>query len=57
MVARLPGRGITVLLVEQFVDFAQAVCERYYVLERGSIVAQGAMRDLWQETIDEYLAV
>ncbi len=57
VVAALPARGMTVVLVEQFVDFAQAVCERYYVLERGSIVAQGAMRDLRQETIDEYLAV
>ena len=57
VVASLPARGITVLLVEQFVDFAQAVCERYYVLERGTLVAEGLTRELGQDVIDEYLAV
>ena len=57
VVASLPARGITVLLVEQFVDFAQAVCDRYYVLERGAVVAAGPTSGLGQDVIDEYLAV
>ena len=57
VVASLPARGITVLLVEQFVDFAVAICERYYVLERGTIVAEGPTSGLRQDVIDEYLAV
>ena len=57
VVASLPARGITVLLVEQFVDFAVAICERYYVLERGTIVAEGPTSGLQQAVIDEYLAV
>jgi urea transport system ATP-binding protein len=56
-VAKLPARGVAVLLVEQFVDFAAAVCDRYYMVERGTIVAQGTTRDLGQDVIDEYLAV
>src|SRR5205823_13401584 len=48
IVAQLPGRGIAVLLVEQFVDFAVAVCGRYAILERGMVVATGATTDLGQ---------
>lgn len=56
-VSKLPARGVAVLLVEQFVDFAAAVCDRYYMVERGAIVAQGTTKDLGQDVIDEYLAV
>lgn len=56
-VSKLPSRGVAVLLVEQFVDFAAAVCDRYYMVERGTIVAQGTTKELGQDVIDEYLAV
>jgi len=56
-VSKLPSRGVAVLLVEQFVDFAAAVCDRYFMVELGTIVAQGTTRELGQEVIDEYLAV
>ncbi|MCC7370726.1 MAG: urea ABC transporter ATP-binding subunit UrtE [Chloroflexi bacterium] len=56
-VAALPARGVAVLLVEQFVDFAVAVCDQYYMVERGTVVAQGPTTALGQEVIDEYLAV
>jgi urea transport system ATP-binding protein len=56
-VSKLPARGVAVLLVEQFVDFAAAVCDRYFMVERGTIVAQGTTKDLGQDVIDEYLAV
>jgi urea transport system ATP-binding protein len=54
---RLHQRGIALLLVEQFVDFAVAVCDEYVVLDRGSVVEQGATAALDQAVIDEYLAV
>jgi urea transport system ATP-binding protein len=57
VVAHLPGKGIAVLLVEQFVDFAVAACTRYAILERGMVVAEGATTELGQSIIDEYLAV
>jgi urea transport system ATP-binding protein len=56
-VSKLPARGIAVLLVEQFVDFAVGVCNHFYMMERGTVVAQGPTSALSQEVIDEYLAV
>jgi len=56
-VSKLPARGVAVLLVEQFVDFAVAVCDQYFMMERGMIVAQGPTTGLGQHVIDEYLAV
>jgi len=56
-VSKLPARGIAVLLVEQFVDFAVGVCNHFYMMERGTVVAQGPTSALGQEMIDEYLAV
>jgi urea transport system ATP-binding protein len=57
VVAGLSARGLALLLVEQFVDFAVSVCTRYAILERGTVVAAGETSELRQETIDEYLAV
>jgi urea transport system ATP-binding protein len=54
---QLHQRGIALLLVEQFVDFAVATCDEYVVLDRGSVVEQGATSALDQAVIDEYLAV
>jgi urea transport system ATP-binding protein len=51
-------RGITVLLVEQNLDFARKLADRYYVLENGAIVLQGQIRDLADdEVMRQYLAV
>lgn len=50
--------GISILLVEQNLDFAFAVAHRGYVLERGRIVAEGAVSRLREDTvIKEYLVV
>jgi urea transport system ATP-binding protein len=57
VVAQLPAKGIAVLLVEQFVDFAVAACRRYAILERGVVVSTGATTDLGQRIIDEFLAI
>jgi len=38
--------GVTVLLVEQNAAMALSICERGYVLETGSIILEGAARDL-----------
>src|SRR5688572_15213443 len=54
---QLHERGVALLLVEQFVDFAVATCDEYVVLDRGSVVEQGTTSALDQAVIDEYLAV
>ena len=34
--------GIALLVVEQHLDFAWSIAERYYVMQRGTVVAAGA---------------
>ena len=45
LIAGLREEGIPILLVEQKVFRALDVCDRFYVLERGCVVAQGAASD------------
>lgn len=46
IIATLKARGVGVLLSEQNLAFAAAVCDRAYVLERGQVVFGGAMEAL-----------
>src|SRR4051794_35586721 len=48
---------MTVLLVEQFVDFALSVADRCYVMERGRIVLEGPPSALDDATLRQYLSV
>jgi branched-chain amino acid transport system ATP-binding protein len=43
MVRRLHAEGLSVLLSEQNMHFAGAVCQRAYIIERGAIRFSGAM--------------
>ena len=58
VIQSLRDRGdLSILLVEQFPDFALNVADDYYVMETGHIVARGAVRDFDQASVREYLAV
>ena len=46
IIATLKARGVGVLLSEQNLAFAGAVCDRAYVLERGQVVFDGTMAAL-----------
>ncbi len=46
-----------VLLIEQKLPFARRVAERFFLMERGSIVASGAMSELSDELVQKHLAV
>jgi urea transport system ATP-binding protein len=50
-------KGISVLLVEQFLDFALGLADYCYVLDRGEIVSEGNTSDLSENVIKEYLSV
>lgn len=47
---------MSVLLVEQYFEFALKLADRYYVMEKGAIVLHGNAADLDKEAIKPYLA-
>lgn len=49
--------GLTVLLVEQKLPFARKVGDRFCLLDRGHVVAQGDMAELDDDLIRSYLTV
>jgi len=49
--------GLTVLLVEQKLPFARKVADRFVILDRGRRMAQGAMPELDDQLIKQYLTV
>ena len=48
---------ISILLIEQFLDFALRVADYCYVMEKGHIVSEGNTTDLNQDIIREHLSV
>ncbi len=49
--------GLTVLLVEQKLPFARKAADRFTILDRGRAVASGAMAELTDELVRDYLTV
>jgi urea transport system ATP-binding protein len=57
-IIRLKNEGqIGILLVEQYLDFVQSVSDYFYVMDRGTIVASGAISGLSKEVVSQYLTV
>jgi branched-chain amino acid transport system ATP-binding protein len=59
MVAILKSQGVSVLLSEQNLAFAQAVSDRVYLLEQGQVQFEGQMRELLADSAisQRYLGV
>jgi len=49
--------GITILLVEQYVEFALGMADRFVVLDAGRVTRSGDVEGLDDETVRELLAV
>lgn len=49
--------GVTVLLVEQKLPFARKVADRFCIMDRGRLVAAGAMDQLGEAMVKQYLTV
>lgn len=56
VIATLKGR-MAILLVEQYYDFARSLADRYVVLERGSVAAEGAGADMDRDNVSRYLSI
>jgi branched-chain amino acid transport system ATP-binding protein len=50
-------QGLGMLLAEQNVDTALRVCDRFYILEKGRISAQGLAREASPEQLQKFLGV
>lgn len=51
------NHNISILLVEQYLDFAKACSDYFCIMERGSIVQAGEISKLTDEVIAKYLEV
>jgi urea transport system ATP-binding protein len=49
--------GLTVVLVEQKLPFARRVADRFIILDSGRLMASGAMAELSDDLVREYLSV
>ena len=50
-------RGMTILLVEQYVDFARSLARHYAILSRGQVVDRGEVANLNTDEVRRHLAV
>jgi urea transport system ATP-binding protein len=50
-------KGITILLVEQYLDFVREFSQRFYVMNRGQVVAEGETENLSEGIVKDYLSV
>jgi urea transport system ATP-binding protein len=48
---------MSILLVEQYLDFCLGVADAFYVMDRGAIVAEGPIANLNQDIVKKYLTV
>ncbi len=46
----------SILLVEQYLEFARAICDRFYVLDRGAVVREGQREDFRMGELKGYLS-
>lgn len=50
-------RNLAILLVEQYYDFAKNLADRYFVMERGSVLAAGAGKDMEAHGVRQMMAI
>jgi urea transport system ATP-binding protein len=53
----LVGRGMTVVLVEQYLDFVREFGHGFYIMNRGRVVAEGQSAELDTEMVNRHLSV
>jgi urea transport system ATP-binding protein len=57
-IARLREEGaMSILLVEQYLDFARDLADFFYIMDRGTIVVHGTTAELSESLVREHLTV
>ena len=49
--------GIGILLIEQKLPFIRKVADRFYIMDRGSVVAGGNIDELSKDMVQKHLVV
>lgn len=59
VLGRIREQGVTILLADQNLKFCRKVCNRGYILEKGTVRHEGEMEAIWndEEVIRKYLVV
>lgn len=50
-------KGITIVVVEQKIEFARTLAKKFFIMEKGAVVESGATTDLSDDLVHRYLAV
>jgi urea transport system ATP-binding protein len=56
-IERIKERGISVLLVEQYLEFAWRLAGSYAIMRKGTIVSKGATEELREDMVRQHLTV
>ena len=48
---------MTIMLIEQHVQFAKTVANSFVIMDRGSVAVKGAIKDLTDELIEQYMTI
>jgi urea transport system ATP-binding protein len=54
---RVDGSPLSILLVEQYVDFCRDVADRFYAMDRGAVVVSGTIAELTDDVVRTHLQV
>ena len=56
-IERIKHQGISVLLVEQYLEFAWRLASTYAIMRKGTIVSTGATKELREDMVRQHLTV
>ena len=58
VITQIKAQGqVTILLVEQYLEFAWRLADAFYMMEKGSIVAHGEIAELTEDVVKQHLTV
>ncbi len=58
MIRKLADQGdMSIVLVEQFYDFAEELADNYTVMARGQVIAQGVGSEMQEKGIQDLVAI
>ena len=56
-IQRIKARGISVLLVEQYLEFAWRLADSFAIMRKGAIVSRGSTSELGEAAVREHLTI